>query len=96
VHREYEIRLLYDLLAVQLEVRDVQEQRILLGSRLLEAPDLVLGEALGLEVHAEVLVKRHEHCARRFAPRAGLVFADAERASMGGIALGCVRGGTEV
>ena len=41
-----EICLLDDLLAVELEVREVQQQRVLVARGVLEVPDLVIGEAL--------------------------------------------------
>ena len=41
VQREHEVGLLDDLLAVELEVREVQQQRVLVGRGALEVPELV-------------------------------------------------------
>ena len=41
VQREHEVGLLDDLLAVEVEVGEVQEQRVLVGRRVLEVPELV-------------------------------------------------------
>ena len=55
VQREHEVGLLDDLLAVEVEVGEVQEQRVLLGSGVREVPGLVLGEGLGLRMNARVV-----------------------------------------
>ena len=46
VHRQHEVGLLDDLLAVEVEVREVEQQRVLVGRRRLEVPVRVLGEPL--------------------------------------------------
>ena len=54
VHRQHEVGLLDDLLAVQVEVREVQQQRVLRRRGVAsKSHGCVLGEALGLRVHAE-------------------------------------------
>ena len=78
VHRQHEVGLLDDLLAVQVEVGEVQQQRVLLGRGALEVPDLVLGEALGLRVDAELVVVGDEHRLGGVAPAGGLLVVDAE------------------
>ena len=73
VQRQHQVRLLDHLLAVQLEVGEVQQQRVLARLRVLEVPELVLGEALGLWVHPARLVVGDEHALRRGAPVVHLV-----------------------
>src|SRR5690625_5478038 len=48
--------LLDHLLAVDLEVREVQQQRVVLVGGALEVPLVLGGEVLGLGVHPQVLV----------------------------------------
>ena len=51
----------------------MQHQRVLLGRRVGEVPDLVLGERLGLGMDAELLIEGQEHCAGGVAPRCRLL-----------------------
>ena len=74
---QHEIRLLDDLLAVEVEVRKVQEQRILLRLRVLEIPDLVVREPFGLRMDSEGLVPRDDHLPRGITPGSGLLGIDA-------------------
>src|SRR5439155_27039600 len=53
VQREHEVGLLENLLAVEVEVGEVQEQWVLIRPGIGEVPDLVVREALGLRVDAE-------------------------------------------
>ena len=78
VHRQHEIGLLHDLLAVQVEVGEVQQQRVLVGPCRREVPDRVVREPLGLLVHAQRLVVRDQHGLRRIAPRRRLLQSDSE------------------
>ena len=59
--RKHKIGLFDDLLAIQIEVRDVQQQRVLLGRGRAEVPWEVLGEPLRLRVDLEGVVVRDEH-----------------------------------
>ena len=72
-HRQHEVGLLDDLLAVEVEVGHVQQQRVVLGRGVLEVPELVLGEPLRLRVHAEHLVERDRHGLRRVPPAGHLL-----------------------
>ena len=54
LHREHEVRLLDDLLPVEVEVGKVKHQRVLVRPRRGEVPHLVRREALRLLVHAEL------------------------------------------
>jgi hypothetical protein len=78
VQRQHEVRLLDDLLAIELEVREVQEQRVLVGAGAGEVPDLVLGEAFRLGVDAEGLVPQDDHVARRVSPHCRLLEVGAQ------------------
>ena len=90
VERHHEVGLLDDLLAVQVEVGVVQQQRIAVGGRVREVPLGVVGEALGLHVDVEDPVVGHVHRLRRRAPRADLLVADAERRGLLGVVVGGV------
>jgi len=46
VQSEYQVGLLDDLLAVQIDLGEMQQQRVLIGRGVLKVPALVLGEAL--------------------------------------------------
>ena len=96
VQREHEVGLLDDLLAVEVEVGEVQEQRVLLGLGVLEVPDLVAGEALGLRVDAERLVPRDDHVVRGVAPGGRLLEVGAERCRVAGMARDRIGGGAQV
>ena len=81
--RQDEIRLLDDLLAIEVEVRVVQQQRVVVRARVLEVPVLLAREVLGLLVHAEVLVERHRDRPGGVAPRRHLLVVDAQRFGLG-------------
>ena len=68
VHGQHQVRLLDDLLAVELEVRVVQQQRVVVLGCVLKVPPGVIGEALVLRVDVEALVKRDVHRGRRVPP----------------------------
>ena len=68
VHREHEVGLLDDLLAVEAQVGVVQQQRVVLGRRVLEVPALVLEEVRVLGVDAALLVVGHVHQLGRALP----------------------------
>src|SRR5438067_11790954 len=55
VHREHQVGLLDDLSSIQLEIRRVKQQRILIWWSRGEVPLLVVGEAFGLLVYAQTL-----------------------------------------
>jgi hypothetical protein len=74
VHGHHQVGLLDHLLAVELEVRVVQQQRILVRRRVLEVPGLVLQEVLILRVQAALLVVGHVHGIGRPLPFAALRF----------------------
>jgi hypothetical protein len=93
VEGEHEIGLLDDLLAVQVEVVEVQQERVLLRGRVLEVPDLVVGEALGLRMDAELFVPGDDHVARGVTPGRGLLQVGAESSGVTRMArdgVGCV------
>ena len=75
VEREHEVGLLDHLRAVELVVRDVQQQREL---QALEVQQRVVGEALRLRVDLQPLVVRDVHRVGRVAPRGDLLVVDAE------------------
>ena len=79
LHREHEVGLLDHLLAVEVEVGEVQEQGILIRPRVLEVPDLVAGEALRLRVDAERVVPRDHDLVRGVSPGRRLLRIDSER-----------------
>ena len=68
VQREHEVGLLHDLLAVQVEVGIVEQQRVLRGVGAGEVPGLMVGEALRLRVDPEGLVPRDDHVLGRVPP----------------------------
>src|SRR5207249_5841553 len=61
VQGENEVRLPDHLLAVEVEVGEVKEQRVLLRLGVGEVPDLVARETLRLRMDAEGLVPRNHH-----------------------------------
>jgi hypothetical protein len=84
VQRQHEVRLLDDLLAVQVEVGEVQEQRVLVGSGAREIPGLMLGEGLRLGMNAQLLVVGDDDRRCGVPPAGCLLRVDAE--------LGCAIG----
>ena len=87
VHSEDEIGLLDDLLAIEVKVREVQEQRVLVRRGVSEVPHLVFGKVLVLRGHPEVLVVRDEHLLGCLAPTGGLFGFHAKGARLLGKAL---------
>ena len=83
-HRQHEVGLLDDLAAVELEVGDVQQQRIVLGRRGVEVERRVAGEVLVLQVDAELGVVGDRHGVGRPSPRRHLARLDAERLAVRG------------
>src|SRR5258708_19947496 len=73
VHGEDEVGLFDDLLAIEVKVREMQEQRVLVRRGVGEVPYLVFGKGLGLRGHSEALVIRDEHLLSRLAPPRSLV-----------------------
>ncbi len=61
VQGEHQVGLLDDLLAVQLEIGMVQEERVVAGGRVGEIPAFVIGEVAVLGVHTQLLVVGHVH-----------------------------------
>ena len=82
LHGEHDVGLLDDLLAVQLEVGVVQQQRVVVGRGDVEVPAGVVGEAVVLRVDAEALVVGDVHVRRGVAPGGGLLGADVELAGL--------------
>jgi hypothetical protein len=78
VQREQQVGLLDDLAPVDLEVREVQHQRVLGAVGPLEVPLLVPGEPRRLRVHLQVVVVRDEHGLGRGAPGRDLVVVELE------------------
>ena len=92
VHREHEVGLLDDLLAVEVEVREVQEQGILLRPRVFEIPELVAGEALRLRWTPSASSHGITIAVRCVAPGRGLLEIGPERCSVAGMTgdrIGC-------
>ena len=73
VQREHEVGLLHHLLAVEVEVGEVQEQGVLVRPGVSEVPHRVLGKSFCLGGHSESLVPYDEHLLSRAAPACGLV-----------------------
>jgi hypothetical protein len=96
VHGQHQVGLLDDLLAVQVEVGEMQHQRVLPGRGAGEIPDLVPGEPSAWECTPRGLVERDGHGLGRIAPASGLLVADAELAGALGIPLSRIRGGQQV
>ena len=67
-----------DLLAVEVEVGEVQEQRVLVGCGCAEVPDLMHRETLGLGVHAERGLIGDEHRRGCVPPSGRFLGVDAE------------------
>ena len=79
VHREDQVGLLDHLLAVDVEVRRVQQERVPVGLRArLEVPDVVFREAAILLVDALVLVVRQRHRLGGRAPGGELLGGDVQ------------------
>jgi len=94
MHGEHEVGLVDHLLAIEVEVREVEQERVLVGRGGAEVPDLVTGEGLRLGVDAERIVVGDAHRSRRVPPRSHLLVVDAKPTSPVGISLGdvCRRG----
>ncbi len=96
VHGQHQVGLLDDLLAVDLEVGKVQEQRVRRARRPLEVPLRVVGEARGLRVHPDAFVVRLHHCVGSADPQRDLLVADVEAFGDARLALGGRSGRPEV
>src|SRR3712207_9447679 len=69
VQGHHQVGLLEHLLAVDVEVGEVQQQRVLVGPSALEVPLRVLREPLGLLVHARSEERRvGKECRSRWSP----------------------------
>jgi hypothetical protein len=95
VQCENEVGLLDDLLAVEVEVREVEQERVLIGLGVVKVPALVRGEALRLWVHAERLVPGNDDVVRRVPPARGFLEVRAECGGATGVA-GDGGGGAQV
>ena len=73
VHREDEVGLFDDLLAIEIKVREVQEQGVLVRCGMSEIPDLVFGKGFVLRGYPELLIVRDEHLLGCLAPAGCLV-----------------------
>ena len=87
MHSEDEVGLLDDLLAIEVKVREVQEQRVLVRRGVCEVPHLVFGKVLVLRGHFEALVVGNEHLLGCLAPTGGLFGVHAKCAGLLGKAL---------
>ena len=87
MHREDEVGLLDDLLAIEIKVREVQEQGVLVWRGVSEVPHLVFGKVLVLRGHSEALVVGDEHLLGCLAPAGRLVGLHAKCACLLGIKL---------
>ncbi len=96
VHGQHEVSLLHHLLAVQVEVREVQQQRVLIGSRRGEVPARVVRVPFALLVDAEARVERHHDPRRGVTPRRRLFHLDAQLVGEVGMALDHLRRGPQV
>ena len=96
VHRQHQVGLFGDLLAVEVEVRHVLEQRVLVRTRVLEVPDLVIGETFGLRVHAEPFVVGNAHRCCGRPPVGQLRLVGGQRRGDVGVAGARVRRGQQV
>ena len=96
VQCENEVGLLDDLLAVEVEVREVEQKRVLVGLGVVEVPALVRGEALRLGVHAERLVPGDDDVVRGVPPARGFLEVGAECGGVTGVAGDGVGGGAQV
>jgi hypothetical protein len=90
LHGQHQIRLFDHLLAVKVEVGEVQQQRVLLSTVVGEVPDLVAGEPVGLGVHSQRLVVRNDHARGRLPPAGHLFVVDAKLAGTFALPRGCV------
>src|SRR6266487_1942264 len=72
MHRKNEIGMLEDLLAIEVKVRGMQEQRVLVRSGASEIPHLVFGKGLGLRSYSKALIVRHKHLISSIAPTGDL------------------------
>ena len=95
-HRHHQVGLLHHLLAVEVEVGVVEQQRVVVGAGAGEVPAGVLGEVLRLRVDFELLVVGDRHRLRRVAPGGDLLVVDPERLGGVAVALGELGGGVEV
>ncbi len=93
---QHQVGLLDHLLAVEVEVRVVQQQRVALLGGVVEVPDRVLGEPLVLRVHPETPVVRHHHRLGRVPPAGRLFGADPELLGHVVVLLGQVGRGGQV
>src|SRR4051812_34596103 len=86
VQRENEVGLLDDLHAIEIEVREVEQERVLVGFRAVKVPALVRGEAFRLGVHTERLVPGDDNIVRSVPPARGFLEVGSERGGMTGVA----------
>src|SRR5882672_4540872 len=96
MHRQHEVCLLDDLLAIEVEVGEVKEERVLVGLGPAEIPALVVGESARLLVDLERLVVGDEHLIRRLAPGLHLRGANLEPVRDCAVTADRVGGGTEI
>ena len=87
VHREDEVGLLDDLLAIEVKVREVQEQGVLVRRGVGEVPHLVFGKGLVLWGHSQAFVVGDEHLLGCLAPSGCLVGLHTQCACLLGIEL---------
>ncbi len=96
VHGQHQVGLLDDLLAVEVEVGEVQQQRVLVGARAGEVPALVAGEPGVLLVHTQFVVVREVHRLGGVPPGGGLLLVHAEPGRLARVAFGGVGRGEQV
>src|SRR5581483_3248307 len=95
-HGQHEVGLLHHLPAVEVEIGVVEEQRVVVGGRVLEVPHVVGGEQRRLRVDAELGVVGDVHRLGRRLPGGPLVFVDPEPGRLLQVALGGGGGGQQV
>ncbi len=87
-HRQHDVGLLEDLVAVDHQRVVVKQQRIVIGRGRLEVPDLTLEELRVLRVDPPLLVVGHVHGLRRSAPAEDLVVVEIDIAAHHPVAVG--------
>src|SRR5207237_6798029 len=81
MHGQHQVGLLDDLLAVEIEVGNVQQERVVLFRRGREVPYPVFGEGVVLRVDSQLVIVRDEYRSRRVSPRRHLVVPNSQSSS---------------
>ena len=96
MHRQDQVGLFNHLLAVEVEVGEVEEQRVLVGPGVGEVPVLVIGELARLFVDPQVGLVWDVDARRGLAPGLDLCRGDLQSPGDSRVAAGGVRRGVEV